>query len=171
MIQMKKRLKKRTIIIGGIVGIVLIIATITATVIIRQANHKSGQSIIQNPGYATILPYGKSIVQLGGWVRVSPAGTDPVYAYADTIGNVPISVSEQPLPASFKSNSTNKVAELAKGYNATATITIGDTTVYIGTSAKGPQSVIFTKSNLLVLIKSEKQIENAAWSTYAASLQ
>lgn len=168
---MKKRLKKRTIIIGGILLVVLIIAAIATTAIIRQANHKTGQSIIQDPGYTTILPTGKSIIQLGGWVRVSPAGSDPVYAYADTVSGVPISVSEQPLPESFKSNSSDKVAELAKSYNATATITIGDTTVYIGTSAKGPQSVIFTKDNLLVLIKSEKQIENAAWSTYAASLQ
>ncbi|MDB5179772.1 MAG: hypothetical protein JWN12_404 [Candidatus Saccharibacteria bacterium] len=168
---MEKRLKKRTIIVGSIFAIVLIIAIITAVAINRQANHKTGQTIIQNPGYTTILPTGKSIVQLGGWVRVSPTGSDPVYAYADTVSGVPISVSQQPLPASFKNNSDSKVAELAKSYNATATITIGDTTVYIGTSAKGPQSVIFTKSNLLILIKSEKKIENAAWSTYAASLQ
>ncbi|HEY8886579.1 MAG TPA: hypothetical protein VIM31_03735 [Candidatus Microsaccharimonas sp.] len=167
---MKRRLKKRTIIIGSLV-VVLVVAAIVTTSIARQATHQTGQTIIQNPGYATILPAGKSIVQLGGWVRVSPKNSTPVYAYADTIGTAAISVSEQPLPESFNSDSDTSVAELAKSYNATATITIGDTIVYIGSSAKGPQSVIFTKSNLLILIKSEKKIENAAWSTYAASLQ
>jgi len=164
---MKRRLKKRTIIIGSIL-VVLIAATITTILVVT---HKPGHTIIQNTGYTTILPEGRSIVQLGGWVRVSPKDSDPVYAYADSIGGIPISVSEQPLPESFKTNSVAKVSELAKSYNASATLAIGDTTIYIGTSAKGPQSVIFTKSNLLILIKSEKKIEDAAWSNYAASLQ
>lgn len=165
---MQRRLKKRTIIIGSVIVALIIGALIT--IIITQT-HKNSQTIIQNPGYATILPEGTSIIQLGGWVRVSPKGGDTAYAYADSIENVPISVSEQPLPESFKSNTSSKIAELAKSYNATPISSIGDTIIYIGTSAKGPQSVIFTKSNLLILIKSEKKIENAAWSTYAASLQ
>lgn len=170
MIQVKKRFKKRTIITTGVIA-VLVAAAIISLFIIREVHRSAETSIIKDPGYTTILPEGRTIVDLGGWVRVSPEGATPVYAYHDVLTDVAISVSEQPLPDSFKSDRTNKVAELAKNYNATATLAIGDTTIFIGTSAKGPQSVIFTKSNLLVLIKSEKQIENAAWSSYVASFQ
>lgn len=164
---MRRRLRKRTIIIAGVIAVLIVAGVISLLV----ANHAKKHAIIQDTGYTTILPEGRSIVDLGGWVRVSPEGTTPVYAYNDTLTDIPISVSEQPLPESFKNDSAAKVAELAKSYNASATLAIGDTTIYIGTSAKGPQSVIFTKSNLLVLIKSEKKIEDAAWSSYAASLQ
>lgn len=168
---MRKIFSKRSIIIAAVVAGV-IIAAIIATLIIRQVSSNANKTIIKDPGYATILPEGKTIVELGGWVRVSrPKGTAPVYAYNDTLTGVPISVSEQPLPESFKDNSVYKVAELAKSDNATATLAIGDITIFIGTSAKGPQSVYFTKSDLLILIKSTEHIENAAWSSYVSSLQ
>jgi hypothetical protein len=122
------------------------------------------------PTYRTVLPDGKSADELGGWQRISPPEKDPVFAYNDTINGIPITVSQQPLPDSFKTDTASHVAELAKSYNATVNITAGDTTVYIGTSVKGPQSVILTKKNLLVLIKSQKTIDNAAWEDYIKSL-
>jgi len=123
-----------------------------------------------NPEYQTVLPGGKSADELGGWKRVSPPEKDPVFAYADEVSGIPISVSQQPLPNSFKTDTASHVADLAKAYNATTKITAGDTTVYIGTSAKGPQSVILTKKNLLILIKSQKTIDNVAWEEYVKSL-
>lgn len=170
MMRMKHRLKKRTVIIGSI-AVALIIIGIVVSIIIHEVSYQNDHAIIKDTGYATLLPEGKTIADLGGWVRVSPTNSDPVYAYNDILTDVPISVSEQPLPESFKDNSDAKVAKLAKEYNATATLGIGDTTIYIGTSAKGPQSVIFTKSHTLILIKSEKEIKNEAWSSYASSLQ
>lgn len=124
----------------------------------------------QTPDYKTVLPKEKSISELGGWKRVSPPKNDPVFAFTDTIDNVPITVSEQPLPESFKNNTSGQVAELAQKFNATEKIDAGDITVYIGTSSKGPQSVIFTKNNVLVLIKSEKKIQNTSWANYAQLL-
>jgi hypothetical protein len=123
-----------------------------------------------NPEYQTILPDNKSIEELGGWTRVSPPGKDPVYAYTDKINDVSIGVSQQPLPDSFKTDAANHVADLAKKYNATTEIQAGNITVYIGTSTKGPQSVIFTRDNLLVMIKSQKQIDNTAWKDYIETL-
>lgn len=170
MIYLKKRLKKRTLVIGGIL-VVLIIGAIIAQIIAHNVSQNATQTIIQDPGYATILPSGRSIVQLGGWKRVTPEGSDPVYAYNDVLSGVTISVSEQTLPASFKDDVSGSVAKLAKVGNETATTQQGNTIIYIGTSAKGPQSVIFTKNGLLILIKSEQKIKDAAWSSYVASLQ
>jgi hypothetical protein len=155
------------IIIAVIVGIVLIGGFIAGVITFQQVSNSREQTITNNPTYQTIIPTSKSI----SWDRISPPGNDPVYAYPDSLDGVAISVSEQPLPQSFKTNTDSQVSQLAKGYNATDTIAVGNDKVYIGTSVKGPQSLIFTKSNLLILIKSQQKIADASWKTYIASLQ
>lgn len=122
------------------------------------------------PEFQTVLPGTKSVSELGGWRRISPPQKDPVFAYADTIGEVPISISQQTLPASFKSDVSGQVAEMAKKFNATTKLDAGDTKVYVGTSVKGPQSAILTKNGLLILIKSQSKIDDAAWIEYVKSL-
>ncbi len=96
---------------------------------------------------------------------------DPVFMYVDTIGNVDINVSEQPLPHTFISDINSSIATLAKQYNATDKIDARDTTIYVGTSVKGPQSAIFAKRGLLVLIKSRSRIDRSLWISYVDSLQ
>lgn len=122
------------------------------------------------PNYKTVLPAGRSIEDYGGWTRVSPPKRDPVYAYVDHIGAIPINVSQQPLPKDFIDDPDGQVHDLAEGYGATKVIKAGATTVYIGTSAKGPQSVIFTKNNLLILIKATAAIPDEQWQEYIQSL-
>lgn len=123
------------------------------------------------PDYDTILPSNKTIAQLGGWTRVSPPDRNPVFAYLDKIGDVPINVSQQPLPKGFEIEADGQLEQLAAGFKANEKITAGSTPVYIGTSAKGPQSVIFSKSKLLILIKSSVKVSDSQWSTYVNSLQ
>lgn len=124
-----------------------------------------------NPEYKTILPANKTIEQLGGWTRISPPGGNPVFAYVDRIGNATLSVSQQPLPDTLRGDTAAKVAELAQGFKATEKFSAGGTTVHIGTSADGPQSIIFDKSNLLILIKSSARLENNLWAEYVSSLR
>jgi len=159
----------RPLAIGAITLTVLIVG-LAIGLLIHFHSVKPVAPIIENPGYQTILPSGKTIEQLGGWVKISPPESTPVYAYADKIGSVTISVSEQTLPDSFKGDVDGSVATLAKSYSATDNQTAGNTKVYIGTNADGPQSVIFAKSNLLVLIKSQKKIDDKAWVAYINSL-
>jgi hypothetical protein len=124
------------------------------------------------PDFSTLLPAGKTIQQLGGWVRISPPDKDPVYTYVDKIGNVQINVSEQPLPDNLKADTANKVAQLAQSSNATDKfVAVGSTPVYVASSGEGEQSVIFTKNHLLVLIKSNKPLTNNDWSAYIRSLR
>lgn len=124
-----------------------------------------------NPTFSTVLPAGKDAKSLGGWARVSPPGRDPVYAYVDKIGTTRITVSQQPLPANFKKDPADSVGELATNFSATDKLNANGTIVYIGTSAKGPQSVILTKDNLLILIKSDDTIPDQGWTDYINSLQ
>lgn len=129
-----------------------------------------GQLEKGTPTFKTILPSGKAIKDFGGWTRVSPPNRAPVYAYVDKIGAVPIAVSQQPLPKDFLSNVPEKVAELAQVYAADKKLNVGDSIAYLGTSAKGPQSVIVVKGGLLILIKASAVIPNSEWEKYIKSL-
>lgn len=123
------------------------------------------------PKYATLLPAGKSIEQLGGWTRISPPDRNVVFAYTDKIGDIPISVSQQPLPDNFTPDTSKKVEELALSFQANQKLVIGETEVFIGSSASGPQSVIFAKDGVLILMKSSSPIDPNKWGDYVNSLQ
>lgn len=163
---------------GGFIVLAFIVAAMTRSMLIDdRLSHavenglvaKAGESLI--PTYQTSLPSGKTIQQLGGWKRVSPPSAAPVFAYADALGDAHITVSEQPIPDTFKPDIDINVGSLAAAYNASQKITVGKTTVYIGTSAQGPQSVIFRKNNVLILIKSTAKIGNDDWAGYIQSLR
>lgn len=162
---------KKSIIIVSIFTVVL--ASLITGVFVYQNNvaKDSSGNRGEKPSFQTVLPNGVSIEKLGGWARVSPPKSDPVYSYNDKIGDVAIKVSQQPLPSSLTGNVNSHVADIAKQFNATAKIEAGDTTVHTGISAKGPQSAIFTKKNLLILIVAEKKIDDTSWKKYVDSLR
>jgi hypothetical protein len=177
----KKRLSqvpRKVLIVTGALGVIAIIWLVGRQTIINSppANSvpdtsKAGSLQRGTPDYPTILPANKTIEQLGGWTRVSPPDRNPVFAYVDKIGNIQINVSQQPLPAGFEVESDGQIEQLAAGYKANEKITVGTTSVHIGTSVKGPQSVIFSKDKLLVLIKSSAKVSNNDWAGYVNSLQ
>jgi hypothetical protein len=125
----------------------------------------------KSPNFTAILPAGKSIEDLGGWARVSPADKDPVFAFTDTVDGVQLNVSQQQLPESLRTNTAQEIAKLAEGFAANEKLVAGDTTAYLGTSIRGPQSVIFVKQNLLILIKSSTKLSNERWIAYITSLR
>lgn len=123
-----------------------------------------------NPPYATILPAGKTIGDLGGWVRIPRAKGDAAYVYYDRLAGVPIRVSEQPLPASFKADTAASVAQLAQNSNANEKLSAGGTTTYIEDTSDGEQFVILAKSGLLILINSGSRVSTSDWAKYVSSL-
>lgn len=140
-----------------------------STEAIAPSQTKSSSLPKEKPSFTTVLPAGKNISELGGWTKVSPPGKDPVYAYVDSIAGIQINVSEQALPATLKGD--DAIRQLAESFDARETIKAGAITVYIGTSVKGPQSLIFRKDNLLVLIKSSNRIAEPLWQNYITSLR
>lgn len=150
---------------------VIIIGLVVAGVLIsRNLSRRDTTATIETPAYQTVLPKDSSVKELGGWKKLTPPNGKPFFTYTDTIDAVPIKVSQQQLPEAFKSDVAGNVADVAKGYNADDRLKAGDTTIYIGISSKGPQSVIFTKDNLLILISSQKKIKDASWIRYVSSL-
>lgn len=168
---------RKTVVVARII-LLVVVGYLVIDVLIGQLNTAKNSEqasyttkSYESPTYQTVLPNGKSANAFGGWRRVSPPEGSPVFAYADVIDGVSVSVSEQPLPASFTSDPGDQVASLAEKFNATDKIDAGTSVIYVGTSAKGPQSAIMTRDNLLILIKSQKKISDTAWSAYAASLR
>ncbi len=168
-------LAKKPITLG--IAVAVVAGSLSVGALIRdqhnanQANSRNDpNALLENLEYQTVLPQGRSIDQLGGWQRVSPDEKAPVYAYTDTIDEVPISVSQQPIPDKFRGDTDAQVAELARKFSATTKLSVDDLTLYVGTSTKGPQSAIVAKNNLLILIKSQKKIDNKSWTRYVQSL-
>lgn len=125
---------------------------------------------VSGPEFKTLIPDGKNIDLLGGWKLVSPPGKTPTYAYNDEINGVKISVSQSILPEKEQADPDKKAAEIAKNFNATKKLQTRYSSVYIGNSAKGPQSLIFIKNKTLVLIKSANTIADESWEKYIDSL-
>jgi hypothetical protein len=123
------------------------------------------------PDFKTVLPSGSSIDQLGGWTRVSPEQSAPVYAFNDKIGSVTVIVSQQALPDALRSDTSSKVKALASTYGPPERIMAGTTEVFISRSQSGPASVALTKSNLLIFIKTNDTISDTDLITYIKSLQ
>lgn len=133
----------------------------------------SSQADVANgtPNFTALLPAGETIERLGGWQKLTPPNGEPAWVFVDTLSGTDINVSQQRLPGNIKVDLNDRMADLARGYNANIKLDANGTTVYIGTSAKGPQSVIFTKNDVLVLIKSWATIENDAWIEYISALK
>jgi len=137
----------------------------------KEASNGTLGAADKQPRYDTLLPERKTIEELGGWARVSPPDKEPVFAFIDQVNGVQVNVSQQALPQSFDGDGRAAAAEIAKEFGANESIAVDTTTVYIGTSAKGPQSVIFVKGELLILIKSTSRLTNDQWAAYVASLR
>ena len=177
----RQRLNKRRLVIligaivlvgGGVTTLVLMKPSDQSPIMVDTGNgYTVGQLDRGTPEYSTLLPSGKSIEQLGGWTKVSPAKSDPVFAYVDTLSGITIRVSQQKIPESFKDDAKDQVKTLAEEFTSAQVIDIGGTTVYIDQPAKGPQSVIFTKNNLLVSIRSSTVIDTGFWANYVGSLR
>ncbi len=135
-----------------------------------QVHSSRGDETSTQPNFEAVLPQGKTIESLGGWQKLTTPNKDVFYVYLDTINGVTVNVSQQLLPGKFKGDVTNKMVEMARAYNANTKLDVEGTKVYIGTSAKGPQSVLFTKNGLLILIKSWATIPDSDWTAYIKSL-
>lgn len=176
LLRINRKYPRKVQIIGSL-AVLALVAVIVAGSYMQQpvtesASDNSAPGLTKGtPDYPTLLPAGKNIEDLGGWTRVSPQNSDPVHTYVDKISNVAINVSQQPLPEKLRNNTNEGIEQLAQGFGANEKITLGSTTVHIGISAEGAQSVILHKNNLLILMKSSAKIGNSQWVEYIGSLR
>ena len=150
------------------VGAFLVLATgAILAIVVNQPTETEKYS----PTHKTFLPKNKNINDLGGWQRISPPDKEPVFAFSDKINETQISVSQQAMPEEFNKDPEKSVEELAKNENSTNIFSIETLKIYTGTSAKGPQTVIFFKDGTLVFIKSQGVVEESDWVDYIKNLE
>lgn len=160
-------------LIGGTAGLITAVA-VTGVLLTTGGNKadKDNPAVLseskQQADFAYSLPKG-SLEETDGEVRYDTQRK--VVNFRDSIGGVAITISQQPLPEGFKEDTQNKVKGLAADFSATKEITTANPTAYLGTSAKGPQTVIFSKKNLLVFIQSTKMIDEHDWAEYITNLE
>lgn len=102
-----------------------------------------------------------------------PIRYDPEYkvaSYTDTIGTIPITVSQQQLPEPFKKDPSGELSKLAENISANDPVEASGLKAYVGTSAKGPQTLVMVKNDLLIFIKSNTKVPKDAWAKYIESL-
>lgn len=154
-----------------ITAIVMILAGIVFLGIgIYQAHSSRADETSNLPNFDPLLPRGKTIENLGGWQKLTSPNGDAFYVFVDTVNGVSVNVSQQLLPGKFKGDVNNKMTEMARAYNANTKLDADGVRVYLGSSAKGPQSVLFTKNGVLILMKSWATIPDADWIAYIKSL-
>lgn len=160
-------------LIGGAACVVLA-AGLTTTAILTKGDRKGGDTSAvlseskQGADFAYSLPKGDT-KGIDGEVRYD--AERKVVNFRDSIGGVEITISQQPLPEGLKEDTENKVKKLAADFSATKELTTANPTAYLGTSVKGPQTVIFSKKDLLVFIQSAKTIDDHDWAEYITNLQ
>lgn len=121
------------------------------------------------PEYGVLRPGGRQDIE---FVKVSPEGNDPVYAYVDTVGGSQIRVSQQEIPEKFKNNQQSELDTLARGFQATSIFVVDGVTVYYGLSEKARiQSIIFIKDERLVFISSSGEQPEEVWVAYISALK
>lgn len=94
-----------------------------------------------------------------------------VLSFNDKILGVDATISQQPLPDTFKNDPDGNVKRIAENFNAKTVADAGGTKVYIGKSANGPQSVIFQKDGVLVFMYLTKELDKQTIAEYVIKLR
>jgi hypothetical protein len=168
--KLPKNLTYKQLGIGaGSLAVVLVIGVVALN--IKNKDHNTGEKGVlsaadQQANFDTLTP------------ESSTKASDKRYnterkvvSFTDTIGGIDITISQQQLPDGFKDNTQEQVKKLAESFSANEVLSTANPTSYLGTSIKGPQTVIFTKNGLLVFIQSTKKIDNHDWAEYITNLK
>lgn len=162
---------RKRIIIGAITGSIAAVLITLGVIWYTVAKNTTLIHSATEPTFQAVLPENKAIDNLGGWQKLASPGGDVSYVFTDTVDNVSLRVSQQPLPKALKTDTAAKLRELAESDNARRMLDADGVKLYVGTSAQGPQSVYLVKNGLLILIKSSETLPDALWVSYVTSLQ
>ncbi len=128
-----------------------------------------GETKVAIADFQTVTPDGDITNTTSQKITYDPS--KKVASFTDKINGYEVTVSMQKLPDTFKPNIAEKVKGVADQFSATTVLTVDNGSAFLGTSAKGPQSVVGYRGDLLVFMKSEVKIDAKAWTEYFNSLK
>lgn len=166
------KFSKRTIYIG-IAMLVLPVGLIFTAITINITNNKkptSGATVVRGQEtkkaeFVILTPEGASNA------TTKYDSERKVVSFADKIAGINVIISQQQLPENFKPAVADNVRKMAEQFYANVPLDIKDGSAFLGTSVKGPQTVIINKNNLIIFIQSEKQIDAKDWVNYINTLK
>lgn len=127
---------------------------------------------VEKPSYKILYPGGDEARYINTVRRKSPDGQPPAYGFNDTVGGIGLNVNQQKLPDSFLADTAGSVDKMAREFQATNSVSIGEDKVYYGWSEKsGVQSIILAKNKLLLLIRAERQLTEQQIVEYIRTLK
>lgn len=121
----------------------------------------------EKPAFSLLFPNGASEEDYEV-VRISPGQADASYTFLDrfTEDGPIFRVTQQEIPVNFELTKT------ATDFQATNVIQIDEDRVYHGYSERGGvQSLIFTRKDKLIFIRSPQRFPDDTWASYIISLQ
>lgn len=125
---------------------------------------------LSRPTFVPVAPKDKPQLAQGNSRGTAFDGRRDSYSYTDSMGGVPFTVSEQPMPATFSSASQG-LAAVAKSVGASTVIPTKGLSAYETNNSKtSTQTIVFSVNNLLVFIQSYFPHNNGAWAQYINSL-
>jgi hypothetical protein len=128
-----------------------------------------GESKAAIADFQTVTPEGDITNTTSQKITYDPS--KKVASFTDKINGYEVTVSMQKLPDTFKPNISENVKKVADQFAATTVLVVDNGSAYLGTSAKGPQSVVGYRGDLLVFMKSDVKIDPKAWADYFNSLK
>lgn len=156
----------------GIIIILILASFLAKDQLFKKRGPTDSQGVLSDasiePEFDTVLPTtsingeGTSVVKYDSQKKVA--------SYTDQINTINITVSQQPLPDTFKDWPDEEIEKVARSFSANHIINASKTKVYLGTSGKGPQTAIFYKKAALVFIYSEDKISDEDWAEYISDL-
>lgn len=162
----------RQIAVGGALAVVVVAGGITYMTLSDQKATSDQPAVLAEsttkPNFTYALPDGDAS-SIDGTVRFDPKRK--VVNYKDTVAGVSVTVSQQQLPEGLKEDSQEKIKKIAADFSATRALTTATPTAYIGDSIEGPQTVIFTKKDLLIFVLSANKVDDKDWAEYVTTLR
>lgn len=119
-----------------------------------------------DPKFSIIKPQGREIPK----EKIIYDSKRNFTKFDDEINGVPITVSQQPMPDAFKADPKAGAAKIAKNFGTTDSFMFDDIELNYGQDEKGPQTMIFTKKDLLIFIMTSQQVDKEGLKVYAGNL-
>lgn len=135
----------------------------------KKQGNVQGTEAVAIPDFQTLSPNGDITDTTSQKINYDPV--KKVASFTDKINGFEVTVSMQPLPATFKPDIATNVKKVADQFLATTKLDVDNGAAYLGTSGKGPQSFVGYRGDLLVFMKSGEKIDTKAWAEYFNSLK
>ena len=132
---------------------------------------KAAAPTVAKPSFQPLAPADSKNNAVNGTPQVAYDTKRNTYSFTDTIGGHAVVVSQQPIPATYKT-AVDAVSKIAISLKANQTATTDSGAAYIASDAKSnTQTVVFSKNNLLVFVQSPFSHTTAQWQAYINALK